>query len=131
MRVVIQLRLEEALALQTGQSSTPELQQVLRTIQELGGDLRPVHPGSTGSLLAPYFVVDVPNRLVADQLIARLLTSSAVSAAYIEPEIEAETIGSGCQVCGWAANRAFAPIYLGSGLNGILHKTDGSKNASF
>ena len=87
MRVVIQLQLDEALALQTGQPATPALQQVLQIITELGGNLKPLHPGATHPLLAPYFTVDVPNALVADQLIARLLANSAVAAAYVEPSV--------------------------------------------
>jgi|HubBroStandDraft_2_1064218.scaffolds.fasta_scaffold1165973_2 hypothetical protein len=87
MRIVIQLKPEEARALQAGQSLTPELQQLVQTIREMANGVRPVHPGATAPLLAPYFVTDAPNRDAADQLVRRLLAHSAVVAAYVEPPI--------------------------------------------
>lgn len=73
--------------MQAGHPTTPALQQVLQIIEQLCGVLRPVHPGAMHPLLAPYFTVDVPNTQIAVQLIDRLLASSAVAAAYVEPSI--------------------------------------------
>ena len=47
MRVIVQLKLPEALALQAAQPATPALEQVLQIIRDIGGQLRPVHPGAT------------------------------------------------------------------------------------
>jgi hypothetical protein len=87
MRVSVQLKLPEALALQAARPATPALQQVLQILRDIGGQLRPVHPGATDPLLAPYFTVDVASRAIADDLVRRLLACEAVVAAYVEPSI--------------------------------------------
>jgi hypothetical protein len=63
------------------------LQRIRRVVEDAGGDLRPVHPGATHPLLAPYFTVDVPSRAAADQLIGQLISSALVTAAYVEPSV--------------------------------------------
>ena len=88
MRVVVQFTLEDAQALQAGRPTTPALLEALGIITESGGDdLRPVHPGAMHALLAPYYTVNVQSKATADQMIARLLATGAVLAAYVEPSI--------------------------------------------
>jgi hypothetical protein len=87
MRVIIQLALDIALALQSGGPQTPALQQVLEVASEFGVSLRPVHPGETDPLLAPYFAVDLPDAPTARRFIERLHGNTAVVAAYPEPSI--------------------------------------------
>jgi hypothetical protein len=88
MRVVVQFTPEDAQALQAGGPTTPALQEALRIITESGGnDLKPVHPGATHALLAPYYTVNVQSKAAADQMIVRLLATAAVVAAYVEPLI--------------------------------------------
>jgi hypothetical protein len=85
--VVIQLRLPEALTLQSGQSAPPEVEAILQIIKEAGGELSPVHPGSMHPLLAPFFFVDLPDTADAHEMISQLLASPAVVSAYTEPNI--------------------------------------------
>jgi hypothetical protein len=87
VRVVVQLKLEEALELQTGRSLSPNLERVVQLVSEAGGALQAIHPGATHPLLAPYFKVDVPDREAAERLVTPLLANGAVVAAYIEPSI--------------------------------------------
>jgi hypothetical protein len=81
MRVVVQLKLEESLELQTGRSLTPNLERVVQLVSEEGGALRAIHPGATHPLLAPYFKADVPDRPAAERLVSCLLANGAVVAA--------------------------------------------------
>lgn len=92
MLVTIKIRLPEALALQIGQPATTTLQQLLTIIDELGGDLRPIHPGATDPLLAPYFTMEVPDPSVAPQLIRRLQECPAIEAAYLTQAVETPAI---------------------------------------
>jgi hypothetical protein len=87
VRVVVQLKLEEALELQTGRSLTSNLERVVKLVSEEGGVLRAIHPEATNPLLAPYFKADVPDRPAAERLVSRLLANDAVVAAYVEPSI--------------------------------------------
>jgi hypothetical protein len=87
VRVVVQLKLEEALELQTGRSLTPSLERVVQLVGEEGGVLQAIHPGATHLLLAPYFKANVPDRPAAERLVSRLLANDAVVAAYVEPSI--------------------------------------------
>jgi hypothetical protein len=66
---------------------TSALQQVLQVTEEVGTPLPPVHSGATNSPLAPYFVMGVPRRTIAEQLISRLLACEAVVASHVEPSI--------------------------------------------
>jgi hypothetical protein len=87
MRVVVQLKPAEALALQRGVPDTPALQGLLETAAAFGAQLRAIHPGAADPLLASFFVADVAGRPVADQFISKLLENEAVAAAYVEPSI--------------------------------------------
>jgi hypothetical protein len=89
MQVTIQMRLKEATAYQIGQTGIPALQQVLAIIKDLGGELKPMHPGASHPLMVPFFTVEVPDLIVAKQLIRRLLDCSLIEAAYLtaRPEL--------------------------------------------
>lgn len=87
MRVIVQLALPEALALQAGGPPTKRLEQVLQIAEDAGVRLRAIHPGATDPFLAPYFIIDVPNRSTADRLIDQLIGVEAVVASYVEAPI--------------------------------------------
>jgi len=97
MRVMVQLREDAAMELQKGQvsrqSDSPqgesEIQEVLKAAAELGVRLEPVHPGQTHPLLAPFFMVDVPDRETAEKVIDRLSRFKIVEAAYLKPDEQA------------------------------------------
>jgi len=94
MRVDIQLQLDTALDLhkQLGQpkkgasqkkSSASELK---KEIEKMGLKLEPIHPGQTHPLLAPYFMIEVPDQQTAERVIDRLTKNKMVEAAYLRPE---------------------------------------------
>ena len=87
MRVVIQLRLAEALELQSGRPPMTALSEVLRIVADVGAHLQPVHAGASDPLLAPYFFVDLADSAAPEQLISRLMACDAVIASYPEPSI--------------------------------------------
>lgn len=93
MRVMIQLRDDAALELHrrlsaTGASPTsnPEVDRLLTATAQLGVSLMAVHPGQTHPLLAPYFMVEVPERDTADRVISGLQQFGIVEAAYLQPD---------------------------------------------
>ena len=95
MRVMIQLRQDVALDLQnrfshanTTPKGKPESEQLLHAAAELGVRLKPVHPGQTHQLLAPYFMVETKDRKTAEQLISAFQQFDFVEAAYLRPEDE-------------------------------------------
>ena len=93
MRVMIQLREDAAMELhqQSGQSigsskTETQAEQLLKAASELGVKLEPVHPGQTHPLLAPYFMVETPDRETAEKVINHLNRFEIVEAAYLKPE---------------------------------------------
>jgi hypothetical protein len=90
---MIQLREDAAMELhnQPGQETASskkksETKKLLDATAKLGGRLEPVHPGQTHQLLAPYFMVEVPDRETAEKLINRLQRFEIVEAAYFKPD---------------------------------------------
>ena len=61
---------------------------VYRTATDAGATLKPLHPGTSDPELARYAAVRVPPNQ-ADRVLARLMSSSGVDAAYIKPTGEA------------------------------------------
>ena len=96
MRVNIQLQEDAAMELQQGEASSPsdsseeqvKTKELLEAASELGVRLEPLHPGQTHPLLAPHFMVEVPDRETAEQVIDRLSQFPIVEAAYIKPDEE-------------------------------------------
>ena len=93
MRVMIQLREDAAMELQQGQTGSTsdsqgesETQKLLNAATELGVRLEPVHPGQTHPLLAPFFMVETPDRETAEKVIDRLSRFKTVEAAYLKPD---------------------------------------------
>jgi hypothetical protein len=85
MKITVRLKMAEALAFQRDKASTPVLQEILQTLDELGLTLTPIHPGAADPLLAPYFTVKVRDVDRIEQVIERLRQFSAVEAAYVKP----------------------------------------------
>jgi hypothetical protein len=95
MRVMIQLREDAALELhkQSSQrvasaSSKSEIDRLLEATAELGVSLVPVHPRQVHPLLAPHFMVEVPDRETAERVIGRLQRFGIVEAAYLQPDAQ-------------------------------------------
>jgi hypothetical protein len=87
MRVLVQLRMPEALALHSGAEPSVALRQIKEIADEVGAQLRPVHPDSSDELLAPFFTLEVANAVDADRVVRRLLATEAVISSYVEPSI--------------------------------------------
>ena len=94
MRVEIQVQGDAALDLHKqlserrkgasqSKSGTSKLKQ---EIEKMGLKLEPIHPGQTHPLLAPYFMIEVPDHQTAERLIQRLTQNKIVEAAYLRPE---------------------------------------------
>jgi hypothetical protein len=81
LQITIQLTEEAARALHQGQA-IPALRQI---IDQLGIDIQPLHPGSRDWALMSFFAVEVPDTASAERVIAALLRSPYVAAAYIKP----------------------------------------------
>src|SRR2546428_12099613 len=91
---MIQLRADAAMELhqaQGGQSvgsakMQTQAEQLLKAAAELGVKLEPVHPGQTHPLLAPYFMVETPDRVTAEIGISHLNRFEQVEGAYPNSE---------------------------------------------
>jgi len=94
VRVMIQLRADAAMELHQEQGSQSvgsaktqtQAEQLLKAAAELGVKLEPVHPGQTHPLLAPYFMVETPDRATAENVISHFNRFEIVEAAYLKPE---------------------------------------------
>lgn len=73
MRITVQLAPELA-----------EAPEIARLADDLGISFRALHPGSDDPTLASYFVVDVPDSGVAQDIVTRLRHSPAVRAAFVK-----------------------------------------------
>ena len=60
----------------------PELRELA---DEFGLSVRPLHAGTTDPVLGSYYIVSVPDALLAQQVLDRLRQIPAVNAAYLKP----------------------------------------------
>ena len=88
IQVIIQVAADVARTLQQQGAPTTESQELLKIAEELGVLLEPMHPGADDSLLAPYFMAEVPDSTTAELVIAHLRKSKAIEAAYLKPPDE-------------------------------------------
>lgn len=85
MRVMVQLRREEARLLRRNQSASAASVELANKARELGVILRPLRVPSEDSPLASGFTVEVPDRAAAERVIKELRDCEAVEAAYFVP----------------------------------------------
>ena len=71
-----------------GGSATTEPQTLRELADELGVGFRALHPGTDDPTLGRFFTVEVPDAAEAQRVVARLLTSPAIAAAYVKPPDE-------------------------------------------
>ena len=88
MYVMVQVRMDVALALQQRQPATNASEELLNAAGELGVVLKPVHPSAKDPHLMQYFMVEVQDLATAKQVISRLQDCKAVEAAYLKPPDE-------------------------------------------
>jgi hypothetical protein len=86
MYVVVQTRrLADLQSLQTPSRIPGELQALA---QQLGVEIKPLHPGTQDPTLIQHLYVEVPDQQMAEQVIARLQQCNSVEAAYLKPPEE-------------------------------------------
>jgi hypothetical protein len=85
VQITVQVSKDVALALQGRAPHTAAADDVLQRVRAHGLPLVPMHPGVEDPRLGTYFVVEVTDREIADQVLDELLQSPAVEAAYIKP----------------------------------------------
>jgi hypothetical protein len=94
MRVEVQLQPDAALALHNRQAgpnrgaseTESDAYKLRRDLEKMGLRLEPIHPGQTHPLLAPYFMIEVPDRQSAERVLDHLSKYKIVEAAYLRPE---------------------------------------------
>jgi len=70
------------------ESASLVIQELQAAANELGVSLEPMYPEVSHPTLQPFFIVDVPDQASAQKVIARLTQSTAVEAAYLQPDAE-------------------------------------------
>jgi hypothetical protein len=84
-RVTVLVRQDAAPAVQRRTAAGGDSRELLRTADELGVALEPMHPGVNDPVLQGYFCVDVADSRQAQHVIDRLGACKAVEAAYVKP----------------------------------------------
>ena len=84
MLITVQVAPATARALRSSASSGPA-RELNALVQEHGGKLEPMHPGSADPELERFFTADVPDSARALELSEKLQQHPAVLAAYIKP----------------------------------------------
>lgn len=94
MRVVVVLQAQAVQELQNptrggaNESASAGMLDLHTAEAELEVSLTPMYPGQSHPSLAPFYFVDVPDRVTAERVVARLTQSVAVEAAYLQPDAE-------------------------------------------
>jgi hypothetical protein len=66
-----------------------EVDGIRARMEQLGVELRPVHPDADDPVLASFYTVDAPDdRELANGVLAALRESDGVDAAYVKPAAE-------------------------------------------
>ena len=88
MYIIIKIQTDVAFILHKRKSITTASEELLHTANELGVVLQPVHAGTNDSDLVSYFIVEVPDPMTAERVIAHLCHCKAIEAAYLKPSDE-------------------------------------------
>ena len=88
IQVTIQVSADVVRILHQRGVPTTESKELFKIAEELGVLLEPVHPGTEDPLLTPYFMVEVPDAITAEQVIAHFRQSTEVEAVYLKPPDE-------------------------------------------
>jgi hypothetical protein len=88
IQITVKVSTDVARTLHGGGPPTGKSEELLKIVDELGVLLEPVHPGAKDPLLAPYFMVEVPDSITAERILTHLQKCCAIEAAYIKPPDE-------------------------------------------
>ena len=95
MQATVQLAYETALELH-GFEEQPRkrgarsgaTRELLKTVADLGLEIRPQFPGQTHPLLVSFFLIDIPDKETAEEDLAQLRELESVEGAYLTPPAE-------------------------------------------
>jgi len=85
MQVIVKLKVAAAGQRGAAARSGSALDALQRIVGPVGESIRPLHAGTADATLATYGVIDVRDAAHVDTLIALLLQSPLVDAAYAKP----------------------------------------------
>ena len=86
MQVIVQVEPTTARVLhEAAPAARDEDGEMIRTVQELGITLEPLHPGTTDPVLRTFFMFHLPESDTAARAAERLRQCHAVEAAYAKP----------------------------------------------
>lgn len=88
MQITVQVSADVARALYQRGPPTAESEELLRIMNTFGIKLEPLHRNTYDPSLQRYFIVEVPDRATAQQVMDRLQQLEAVEAAYVKPPDE-------------------------------------------
>lgn len=84
-RVIVKISPRISRDLRQGSLESRETRDLIHSLNRLGIDLRPQHPGADDPDLGVWFEIDAADEVKAEQVIIRLRRFSAIEAAYIKP----------------------------------------------
>jgi hypothetical protein len=88
IQITVRVTEDVARAIHQKGPSTTESEELFKVTNELGVLLNPMHPDVEDSILASFFIVEVPDKTTADRVITHLQQSKAIEAAYVKPPDE-------------------------------------------
>ena len=95
MQATVQLAYQTALELHGFEEQpwkrgepTDATRELLKTAADLGLEIRPQFPGQTHPLLVSFFLVDIPDKETAEEVLTQLRELESVEAAYLTPPDE-------------------------------------------
>jgi hypothetical protein len=88
MNVVIKVRRDIAINLENRHSQNEEARELFKAAEELGVDLRPMHPRVKDPVLSSYYVVEVSDYREAERVAERFRVCRAAEAVYAKPPDE-------------------------------------------
>lgn len=88
--VLINVQFSPAIAEKLHKKSQPDegLTQIFNIESDFKVTLKPLHPNTKDPYLITHFIMELPDEILAKQVISRLLRSKFVEAAYIKPQDE-------------------------------------------
>ncbi len=88
MYVVVKVRRNVAVNLEKRHSRKGEAGELIDATEELGVELKQMHPCVKDPVLGSYYVVEVSDRVEAERVAERLRVCRAAEAVYVKPPAE-------------------------------------------
>ena len=88
MNVVIKVWRDKVVNLEKRHPQNEEARELFKAAEELGVELRQMHPRVKDPVLASYYIVEVPDSREAERVAERFRVCRAVEAVYVKPPDE-------------------------------------------